>query len=180
MGYHRVSQRRFGLRLSNHPLYILRSEGVELECIKPRDVRESSRALQLDVIIDWMDWDEVEPFIFSGWMIPGQVPMGAGAPATKCHLRGSPPVYLNVQLDPLRRRTSIKHEAAVRVGQTFHSFYLLFVRTESGEEGSLAADSADAIVRANKRRPEDPAEKGLDILLDAAGAHHMAKYLGAG
>jgi hypothetical protein len=32
----------------------------------------------------------------------------------------------------------------------------------------------------NKRRPSDPAEKGPDILLDAAGARHMAKYLRAG
>ncbi len=49
-------------------------------------------------------------------------------------------MYLSVQLDPQRRRTTITHEAAVRVGQTFHSFYLLFVRTESGKVGSLAAD----------------------------------------
>jgi hypothetical protein len=77
-------------------------------------------------------------------------------------------VYLNAQLDPMRRRTTITHEAAVRVGQTFHSFYLLFVRTEAGEVGSLAADGADAIVRADKQRPADPAERGPDILLDAA------------
>ncbi len=89
-------------------------------------------------------------------------------------------MYLNVQLDPQRRRTTITHEAAVRVGQTFHSFYLLFVRTEYGEVGSLAADGADTIVWADKRRPADPAEKGPDILLDEAGARHMARYLRAG
>ncbi len=87
-------------------------------------------------------------------------------------------MYLNVELVPQRRRTTITHEAAVRVGQTFHSLYLLFVRTKSGEVGSLAADGA--IVRVDKRRPADPAEKGPDILLDAAGARHMAKYLRAG
>ncbi len=37
-----------------------------LECVRPRDERESSRALQPDVIIGWMDWDKVELFIFSG------------------------------------------------------------------------------------------------------------------
>jgi hypothetical protein len=47
------------------------------------------------------------------------------------NLRGSPPAYLNVQLDPMRQRTTITHEAAVRVGETFHSFYMLFVRTEA-------------------------------------------------
>ncbi len=66
------------------------------------------------------------------------------------------------------------------MGQTFHSFYLLFVRTESGEVGSLAADGVDAIVRADKWRPADPAEKVPDILLDAAGVRHIAKYLRAG
>ncbi len=136
------------------------------------------------MIIGWMDWDKVESFIFSDWTMLGQGPMGAIAPATKWHLRvnlrGSPPVYLNVQLDPMRKRTTITHEAAVRVGQTFYSFYLLFVRTEAGELGSLAAEGADTIVRADKRRPADPAERGPDILLDAVGARHMAKYLRAG
>jgi hypothetical protein len=158
------------LRLSDQPQFILGAE--TLECVRPRDERDSSRALQPDMIIGWVDWDKVEPFIHSGWMIPGQVPLGATAPATKWHLRVnlrcSPPVYLNAQLDPMRRRTTITHEAAVRVGQTFHSFYLLFVRTEAGEVGSLAADGADAIVRADKQRPADPAERGPDILLDAA------------
>ncbi len=63
------------------------------------------------MIIGWMDWDKVEPFIFSGWTILGQVPVGATAPAAKWHLRGSPLVYLNVQLDPQRRQTTITHEA---------------------------------------------------------------------
>ncbi len=167
------------LRLSDHPRHILWTEGVEtLECVRPRDERESSRIFQPDVIIGWMDWDKVEPFIFSGWNILGQGPPGATAPATKRHLRvnlrGSLPVYLNLQLDLMRKRTTITHKAAVRVGQTFYSFYLLFVRTEAGEVGSLAADGADAIVCADKQRPADPAERGPDILLDAAGARHIA------
>ncbi len=92
----------------------------------------------------------MRPFLFSGWTIPGRVPLGAAAPAFKCHLRvnlrGSPSVYLNVQLDPQRRWTTITHEAAVRVGQTFHSFYIIFLRADSGEVGSLIADGTDAIV----------------------------------
>jgi hypothetical protein len=171
--------------LSDWPQFILRAEGVEtLECARPRDERDSSRALHPDVIIGWADRDKGEPFIHSGWMISEQVPLGATAPATRWHLRvnlrGSHPVYLNAQLDQMMKRTTITHEAAVRVGQTFHSFYLLFVRTEAGEEGSLAADGADAIVRADNRRPADPAKRGLDILLNAAGARHMTKYLRAG
>jgi hypothetical protein len=143
------------LRLSDQPQFTLRAEGVEtLECVSPRGERNSSRALQPDVIVGWVDWDKVQPFMQSGWMIPGQVPPRATAPATKWHLRvnlrGSPPVYLNVQLDPMRKQTTITHEAVVRVGQTFHSFYLLFVRTEAGKVGSLAAAGADAIVWADK------------------------------
>ncbi len=158
------------LRLSDHPRHILWAEGVEtLECVRTRDEQETSRILQPDVIIGWMDWDKVEPFIFSSWTILGQGLPGGTAPATKWHLRanmrGSPPVYLNVQLDPMRKQTTITHEAAVRVGQTFYSFYLLFVRTEAGEVVSLAADGADAIVRANKRGPAYPAARGPDILL---------------
>jgi hypothetical protein len=64
--------------------------------------------------------------------------------------------------------------AGVRVGQTFHSFYLLFVRTEAGEVGSLVADGADAIVRADKRRPAAPAERGSD-----AGISPSARILGS-
>ncbi len=176
---------RVRLRLSDHPQYLLRAEGVEtLECVRPRSEQENSRVLQPDMIIGGMDWDKVKLFIHSGWTILSQGPMGEIAPATKWHLRvnlrGSLPVYLNVELDPQRWRTTITHEAAVRVGQTFHSFYLLFTRTESGEVGSLAADGADAIFRADKRRPANPAERGRDIFLEAAGARHMAKYLRAG
>jgi hypothetical protein len=65
---------RVCLRLSDQPQFILRAEGVEtLECVRPRDERDCSRALQLDVIIGWVDWDKVEPFMHNGWMILGQV-----------------------------------------------------------------------------------------------------------
>ncbi len=46
----------------------------------------------------------------------------------------------------------------MRVEQTFHSFYLLFVRTEASKVGSLAAAGVDAIVRADKRQPAGPAD----------------------
>ncbi len=128
---------RVRLRLSDHQRCILWAEGVEtLECVRPRDERGSSRALQPDMIVGRMDWEKVQPYMFSCWTVPGQVPLGAAAPATKWHLRvnlrGSLLVNLNVQLDLQRRRNTITHEAEVRVGQTFHPFYLLFVRTESG------------------------------------------------
>jgi hypothetical protein len=119
------------LRLSDQLQFILRAEGVKtLECMRPRDERDCSRALQPDVMIGWVDSDKVEPFIHSGWMIPGQVPLGATAPAAKWHLRvnlrGSPPVYLNVQLDPMRRRTTITREAArVRVSESGTDFPLI-------------------------------------------------------
>jgi hypothetical protein len=120
----------------------------------------------------------------SGWVIPGQALPGATAPATKWHLRvnlrGSPPVYLNVQLDPMRKRTTITHEAEVRAGETFHSFYMLFERTEAGEVGSLVVARADAVVRADRRWPADPTERGPDILLDATDTRNMAKYLRVG
>ncbi len=45
-------------------------------------------------------------------------------------------MYLNVQLDPMRQRSTITHEAAVRIGETFDSFYMLLARTEAGEVGS--------------------------------------------
>jgi hypothetical protein len=54
--------------------------------------------------------------------------------------------FLTTKLDPMRKQTTITHEAAVRAGETFHSFYLLFVRIEASEVGSLAAAGADAIV----------------------------------
>jgi hypothetical protein len=102
------------LRLSDQPQFILRAKGVEtLECVRLRGEQDSLRALQLDVIVGWADWDKVQPIVKSGWMIPGQVPPGATATATKWHLRvnlrGSPPVYLNVQLDPMRKQTTITH-----------------------------------------------------------------------
>ncbi len=54
------------------------------------------------------------------------------------------------------------------------------MRTEAGEVGSLAADGADTIVRADKQGPAYPAARGPDILLYAGGARHMGKYLIAG
>ncbi len=164
---------------------MLRAEGVKtLECIRSRNERNSTRVLQSDVIISWSDWNKVQPFAMSGWTIPGQTLPGATAPATKWHLRlnrrGNPPVYLNVQLDPMRKQSTITHEAAVRPGEPFEPFYMLFARTEAGEVGSLVAVGADAIVREHRRRLADPAEKDPDILLDAKDARNMAKYLRAG
>ncbi len=189
MGATRITHQaamRLGLPQSVTEAYrVLRAEGVEtLECVRPRNEWNDSRILQPDVIVGWADWDKVQPFATNGWAILGQVPPGATASATKWHLRvnlrGSPPVYLNVQLDPMRKRTTITHEAAVRAGETFHSFYMLFVRTEAGEVGSLVAAGADAVVWADRRRPAGPAERGPDILLDATGTRDMAKYLRAG
>ncbi len=94
--------------------------------------------------------------------------------------RGKSSVYLNVQLDLMRKRSTITHEAAVRIGEPFEPFYMLFARAEDGEVGSLVAVGADAIVRADRRRPADLAERGPDILLDAKDARNMAKYLRAG
>jgi hypothetical protein len=121
-------------RGSSQPEHVLQAKGIEtLECMRPRAEREYSMILQQDVIVGWRDWERLGSFMFSGWTIPG-VPVGAAAPASKWHLRvilrGSPPVYLNVQLDPQRRRTTITQEAAVRVGQTFHSFCMIFARAE--------------------------------------------------
>jgi hypothetical protein len=71
------------LRLSDEPQFMLRAEGVEtLECVRPRNERNDSRALQPDLIVGWADWDKVQPFVTSGWTIPGRVPPGATAPAT--------------------------------------------------------------------------------------------------
>jgi hypothetical protein len=81
--------------------------------------------------------------------------------------RGGPPIYLNVELDPMRKRSAITHEAAVRTGAAYEPFYMLFARAEDGEVRSLTAVGADAIVRADRRRPADPAEKGPDLLMDA-------------
>ncbi len=98
----------------------------------------------------------------------------------RMNLRGNPLVYLNVQLDPMRKRSTITHEAAVRIGEPFEPFYMLFARTEAGEVGSLVVTGADGIFRADRRRPADPAERGPDILLDAKDTRNMAKYLRAG
>ena len=57
---------------------------------------------------------------------------------------------------------------------------MLFARAEDGEVGNLVAVGADAIVPADRRRPANPAERGLDILLDAKDARGMAKYLRPG
>jgi hypothetical protein len=136
------------------------------------------------VIIGWADWNKVQPFAMSGWAIPGQALPRATAPTTKWHLRmnlrGGPPVYLNVQLDPMRKRSTVTHEAAVRAGETFHSFYMLFVRTEASEVGNLVGAGADAVVRADRWRLSDPTERGPDILLDATDTRNMAKYLRVG
>ncbi len=167
------------------PRFVLRAEGVEtLECVRSRNERRDARVLQPDVIIGWSDWNKVQPFAMSGWAIPGQTLPGATAPATKWHLRmnrrGSSLVYLNVELDPMRKRSSITHEAAVRTGEPYEPFYMLFARAEDGKVGNLVAVGADAIVWADRRRPADPAERGPDILLDAKDARGMAKYLRAG
>jgi hypothetical protein len=80
----------------------------------------------------------------------------------------------------MRQQTTITQEAAVKVGETFHSFYMLFIRMEAGGVGSLMAAGVDAIVRADRRRPVGSTERGPDILLDATGTRNMAKYLRAG
>jgi hypothetical protein len=172
------------LRLSSKPRFVLRAEGVEtLECVRSRCERRNARVLQLDVIIGWPDWNKVQPFAMSGWAIPGQALPGATAPATRWHLRmnqrdGSL-TYLNVELDPMRKRSTVTHEAAVRTGASYEPFYMLFARAEDGEVRSLIAVGADAIVRADRRRPADLAERGPDLLLDAKDAGEMAKCLRA-
>jgi hypothetical protein len=133
------------------PRFILRAEGVEtLECIRSRSERRGARALQPDVIIGWSDWNKVQPFVMSRWAILGQALPGATAPATKWHLRmnhkGGPPTYLNVELDPMRKRSTITHEAAVRIGMLYEAFYMLFARAEDGEVRNLVAVGADTIV----------------------------------
>ncbi len=83
-----------------------------------------------------------------------------------------------MQLDLMRKRSTITHKAAVRIGEPFEP--MLFARTEAGTVGSLVVTGANAIVWADKRRPADLAERGLDILLDAEDTRNMAKYLRAG
>jgi hypothetical protein len=173
------------LKLSGEPRSVLHAEGVEtLECVRSRNERKDAIILQPDVIIGWSDWNKVQPFAMRGWTIPGQTLPGATASATKWHLRmnrrGSSPVYLNVELDPMRKRSTITHEAAVRTGEPYEPFYMLFARAEDGKVGNLVAVGADAIVRADRRRSADPAERGPDILLDAKDARGMAKYLRPG
>jgi hypothetical protein len=46
---------------------------------------------------------------------------------------------------------------------------------DSGEVGSLEADGADAIIRADKRQPADPEERVPEVLLDAEDTRHLAK-----
>jgi hypothetical protein len=149
---------------------VLRAEWVEtLECVRSRSERGSARALQPDVIIGWPDWGKVQPFVSSGWAVSGQTPPGATAPATEWHLRmnqkGDPPMYLNVELDPMRQRSTIIHEAAARIGRQYEAFYMLFARAEDGEVRSLVAVGADAMVRADRRRPVDRANRGPNLLL---------------
>jgi hypothetical protein len=57
---------------------------------------------------------------------------------------------------------------------------MLFARAEDGEVGNLVAVGADAIVRGDRRRPADQAERGPDLLLDAQDARDMAKHLRPG
>jgi hypothetical protein len=56
--------------------------------------------------------------------------MGSCPLNRKWHLRmnrrGSPPIYLNVELDPMRKRSTITHEAAVRTGESYEPFCMLF------------------------------------------------------
>ncbi len=136
------------------------------------------------MIIGWPDWGKVQPFTMSGLAIPGQAFLGATAPATRWHLRmnqrGGPPMYLIVELDPMRKRSTITHEAAVRIGMPYEPFYMLFARAEDGEVRSLVVVGADTIVRADRRRPADPAEKGPDLLMDAKDTGSMAKCLRPG
>ncbi len=62
----------------------------------------------------------MQPFTIGGWAILGQAFLEATAPPTRWHLRmnqkGGPPMYLNMELDPMRKRSTITREAAVRIG----------------------------------------------------------------
>jgi hypothetical protein len=173
------------LRPSSKPRFVLRAEGVEtLEYTRSRGERRSARALQPDVIIGWPDWNKVQPFVTSGWAVSGQTPPGATAPTTKWHLRmnrkGSSLMYLNVELDPMRQRSTITHEAAVRMGMRYEPSYVLSARAEDGEVRNLVAIGADAMVRADRRRPADLVSKGPDLLMGARDAGSMAKCLRPG
>jgi hypothetical protein len=76
----------------------------------------------------------------------GQAFLEATAPATRWHLRmnrrGGAPIYLNVELDPMRKRSTIPPEAAVRTGMSYEPFYMLFARAEDGEVRNLVAVGA--------------------------------------
>jgi hypothetical protein len=89
-------------------------------------------------------------------------------------------MYLNVELDPMRQRSAVTHEAAARIGRQYEAFHMLFARAEDGEVRSLVAVGADAIVRADKRRPADRMRRGPDLLLNAEDANDMAKCLKPG
>ncbi len=136
------------------------------------------------MIIGWPDWGKVQPFTISGWVIPGQAFLETTAPATRWHLRmnrkGGPPMYLNLELDRMRKRSTITHEAAVRIGMLYEPFYMLFAKAEDGEVRNLGAVGANAIVQADRRRPADPAGRGPDLLMDAKDAVGMAKCLRPG
>ncbi len=80
----------------------------------------------------------------------------------------------------MRKRSTITHEAAVRMGMRYEPFYMLFARAEDGEVRNLVAVGADALVLADRRRPADPANKGPDLLMDAKDASGMAKCLRPG
>ncbi len=100
------------LRLSGKPRFVLRAEGVEtLECVRSRGERRGARVLQPDVIIGWPDWNKVQPFAMSGWAIPGQTLPGATRWHLRMNRRGGPPIYLNVELDPMRKRSTITHHS---------------------------------------------------------------------
>jgi hypothetical protein len=89
-------------------------------------------------------------------------------------------MYLNVELDPMRQRSTITHEAAVRIGMRYEPSYMLFARAEDDEVRNLVAVGADTMVRADRRRPADLASKGPDLLMDAEDAGGMAKCLRPG
>jgi hypothetical protein len=57
---------------------------------------------------------------------------------------------------------------------------MLFARAEDGEVRNLVAGGGDAIVRADRRRPAVPTEKGPDLLMDAKDAGSVAKCLRLG
>ncbi len=149
-----------------------------------RHDRGSAKALQPDVIIGWPDWSKVQPFVANGWAVSGQTPPGATAPATKWHLRmnqkGGPPMYLNVELDSMRQRSTITQEAAARMGRQYGASYMLSARAEDGEVRSLVAGGAITIIRADRRRPVERASKGPDLLLNAKDTNGMAKCLKPG